>query len=96
MEQVLEKEKIKIKAPKLWNVIFLNDDFTPMDFVMLTLIHIFNKSQEDSHRLMMEVHEKGSAVIAKYPKDVAKTKQEHTINFARQNQFPLSVVIEQE
>lgn len=98
MEQILDKQKAKQKVspPKKWKVIFLNDDFTPMDFVIVALVQIFNKSNEEAYKLMMDVHEKGRGIAGIYPKDVAQTKQTHTIDFARQNEFPLQVIIEEE
>lgn len=97
MSELLDKQTIKqaIKPPKMWNVIFVNDDFTTFEFVMTCLMSIFNKTEEQAFSLTKAVHDSGKAIVGQYPKDIAETKQEMCIDFARANEYPLQVVIEQ-
>lgn len=87
-------EKIKLSAPKKWNVIFFNDDRTTMEFVILVLMQIFHKTFEEASDIMMSVHENGRGVAGTYSNEVATQKRDETINAARQNNFPLQVEIE--
>ena len=91
-----EKTKDIVKEPKLYDVIMLNDDFTPMDFVVDILMHIFDKPQTDAVELMMKVHKEGQAVVATYPYDVARTKQRQAIDLARAQNYPFNIRIERE
>lgn len=82
-------ERIEIKEPGMFNVIFLNDDKTTMDFVVHVLVSIFNKSTEEAIALMLNVHDKGSAVVGTYIEDIALTKSEETNKMARTYGYPL-------
>lgn len=82
------------KPPPLYRVKLLNDDFTPMDFVVEVLERFFNKSREQATTLMLQVHNEGSAICGVYPLDVAETKVRQVITLARDNQHPLQCVIE--
>ncbi|MBP5608843.1 MAG: ATP-dependent Clp protease adaptor ClpS [Lachnospiraceae bacterium] len=88
--------RIKPKKPSLYKVIMLNDDVTTMDFVVDILKDIFNKSHEEAVELMLKVHNNGSAVIAVYIYDVAKTKQRKAMERARAMGFPFRIDIERE
>ncbi|MBR1471307.1 MAG: ATP-dependent Clp protease adaptor ClpS [Lachnospiraceae bacterium] len=88
--------KLKLKEPSLYKVVMLNDDFTPMDFVVDILMHIFDKAQPDAVELMMKVHKEGQAVIAVYPYDVARTKQRTAIGMARAKGYPFNIRIDKE
>ena len=93
------KEKIKevVKEPGKYKVIFANDNETPMDFVVLVLISIFRKPPQQAYDIMMSVHEKGRGIAGgPYSKEIAETKAEKTMAFARQNGYPLKVTFEKE
>lgn len=92
---VIEKPvQQKQKEPPLWDVIILNDDYTPMPFVVDMLVDYFNKSVSAAHGVMMRVHIEGKAVAGRYTKDVAQTKQEKAESCARQAGHPLKILIE--
>lgn len=92
-EIVIENEKQQEK-PRKWNVVFLNDDFTPMDFVVDVLIYIFNHTQESAISIMLTVHHKGRAVAGTYSWEIAEAKSDKVMQLAAQNEYPLQVVIE--
>tara|TARA_B100000686_G_scaffold350424_1_gene446359 strand:+ start:201 stop:509 length:309 start_codon:yes stop_codon:yes gene_type:complete len=94
-EAVFEIEKNKIKTPPMFKVILLNDDFTPMDFVVLVLQTFFSKSQEQATQIMLKVHMDGVGVCGVYSRDVSETKVEQVIAFARKYQHPLKCVMEE-
>jgi Uncharacterized conserved protein len=79
----------ELKKPPMYKVIMLNDDFTPMEFVIHVLELFFNMDQEQATQIMLTVHTKGAAVCGVYPKDIAETKAEHVIEYAKDNQHPL-------
>jgi ATP-dependent Clp protease adaptor protein ClpS len=92
-----EKEKQKVKPPSKYKVVFHNDDYTPMDFVVIALVAIFNKSPIDAYRIMMNVHQKGRGVAGgPYSKEIAETKTNKANEFARQNGHPLKATFEKE
>jgi ATP-dependent Clp protease adaptor protein ClpS len=92
-----EKEKQKIKPPSKYKVVFHNDDYTPMDFVVITLVVVFNKSPTDAYQIMMNVHEKGRGIAGgPYSKEIAETKANKAMAFARAEGHPLKVTFEKE
>lgn len=94
-ESVLEAERVGTKPPPLYKVLLLNDDFTPMEFVVLVLQQFFGMDRERATRIMLQVHREGSGLCGIYPKDVAATKVEQVVAFARQHQHPLACVMEE-
>ena len=92
---VLEVEKSKLKPLFMFKVIFLNDDFTPMDFVVTVLQTFFSMNREQATQIMLKVHIDGAGVCGVYPNDVAITKVEQVVTFARQHQHPLRCVMEE-
>lgn len=92
---VLEAEKSKLKPPPMFKVILLNDDFTPMDFVVAVLQTFFSMNRERAMQIMLQVHMDGAGVCGVYPNDVAITKVEQVVTFARQHQHPLKCVMEE-
>lgn len=90
---VKETTKSKIKEPSQYNVVFHNDDFTPMDFVTLILIHIFQKTEPEAFSLMMKVHNEGKALVGSYSYDIALSKTNRAITIARDNGFPLRITV---
>ena len=92
---VLEAEKSKLKPPPMFKVILLNDDFTPMDFVVAVLQTFFSINREQAMKIMLKFNMDGAGVCGVYPGDVAITKVEQVITFARQHQHPLKCVMEE-
>jgi ATP-dependent Clp protease adaptor protein ClpS len=94
--QLDEKIKQKIEEPKRWKVIFLNDDHTPMEFVVGALTEVFKHSQETAKEITMEIHNTGSGIAGVYSFEIAEIKAVETTNLARQNGFPLQIKMEEE
>ena len=92
---VLEAQRNKLAPPPLYTVLLLNDDFTPMDFVVLVLQKFFSKNREQATQIMLKVHMEGRGVCGVYPRDVAATKVEQVLSFARENQHPLACIMEE-
>ncbi len=86
----------KLKEPKLYQVIMLNDDFTSMEFVVEILIDIFHKDPVTAETLMLYVHKNGRAVVGKYPYDIALTKIEQATDRARAQGYPFRLTMEEE
>lgn len=92
---VLEAQRGKVKPPSLYKVVLLNDDFTPMDFVVLVLQRFFAKNREQATQIMLKVHVEGRGMCGVYPKDIAATKVEQVLAFASEHQHPLQCVMEE-
>ncbi len=86
--ELKNRTKSGIKEPKLYNVIMLNDDFTTMEFVVEILMDIFHKPQAEAEFLMLTVHKVGSAVVGRYPYDIASTKVAEALSRAKASGFP--------
>lgn len=86
--------KTKTKKPSLYRVIMLNDDFTPMEFVVSLLRSIFNKSETEATEIMLQIHHSGVGVCGVYTYEVAETKMAQVIEIARRSQHPLRCEIE--
>jgi len=93
---VITKTKPKTKKPSLYKVLLLNDDYTPMEFVVHILERFFNKGQEDATRIMLHVHQHGVGVCGIFTYEVAETKVTNVIDFARRHQHPLQCTMEKE
>ena len=87
-------ETTSIEVPPEKDVVFYNDDYTTMDFVVNVLISVFNKTPEDAHQLMTTVHNVGSAVVGTYTYDIAVSRTNLTRSIAKKNGFPLRVEVE--
>ena len=94
-EALLEKEAAILKAPPMYKVVLLNDDFTPMDFVISVLQEYFFKGKEEATRIMLEVHHEGKGVCGVFPKDIANTKVELVLKHARGEGHPLQCTMEE-
>ncbi len=92
---VLEAKRSKLAPPPLYTVVLLNDDFTPMEFVVLVLQKFFSMDRERATQIMLKVHMEGRGVCGIYPRDVAATKVDQVTTFARDNQHPLACVMEE-
>ena len=88
--------KTKTKRPPFFKVVMLNDDYTPMDFVIQILTGIFKHSAEDAMTIMTQVHNQGSATCGIFTRDVAETKIDMVIAVARKNEYPLQCAMERE
>ena len=93
---LLERDEVKTKRPSMWNIVFYNDDYTPMEFVVDVLQHIFQKNREEATEIMLHVHQKGVGVCGVYTYEVAETKVTQTVDYARKNQHPLQCTLEKE
>lgn len=87
---------VKTKRPPMYKVILLNDDYTPMDFVVMVLEQIFRIPHAQALNVMLEVHQKGAGLAGIYTRDVAETKVDQVIEYARINDYPLQCTLEQE
>lgn len=92
---VLARQKEKLKPPPMFQVLLLNDDFTPMEFVVAVIQEYFNKDRETATQIMLKVHRDGKGMCGVYPKDIASTKVEQVINHARKAGHPLQCVMEE-
>ena len=93
-ELALQESQPKLKRPPLYKVMLLNDDYTPMDFVVHVLESFFTLSREKATQIMLHVHTRGVGVCGVFTHDIAETKVEQVNSFARENQHPLKCVME--
>ena len=93
---VVVKARPKTRKPAMYKVLMLNDDYTPMEFVVHVLERFFQKSREEATRIMLHVHRRGVGVCGAYTYEVAETKVTQVMDLARQNQHPLQCTIEKE
>ena len=93
---VITRTDAKTKKPSLYKVLLLNDDYTPMEFVVHVLERFFGKGREEATRIMLHVHQKGVGVCGVYTFEVAETKVTQVMDFARQHQHPLQCTMEKE
>ena len=93
-DSVLEAKKAKVKLPPMYQVLLLNDDYTPMEFVVLVLQKFFGMSRERATQVMLKVHREGMGVCGVYPHDVASTKVQQVSAYAHKHQHPLQCVME--
>jgi ATP-dependent Clp protease adaptor protein ClpS len=94
-DSVLEVKKAKVKLPPLYKVLLLNDDYTPMEFVVLVLQKIFGMTRERATQVMLKVHREGMGICGVYPRDVASTKVQQVADYSRKHQHPLQCVMEE-
>jgi ATP-dependent Clp protease adaptor protein ClpS len=90
----LKPEKVKPKLPRIYKVIILNDDFTPMEFVANVIQNVFNKSKDDATRIMLQIHTEGIGICGTFPFEIAETKMNQVLNLAKESQHPLQCIIE--
>ena len=91
---VVVKARPKTRKPAMYKVLMLNDDYTPMEFVVHVLERFFQKTREEATRIMLHVHRRGVGVCGAYTYEVAETKVTQVMDLARQNQHPLQCTIE--
>ena len=92
----ITKEEIKVKKPNLFKVILLNDDYTPMEYVVGLLKKVFNKNQDEAINVMLTIHQKGSGICGIYTLEIAETKANSVMKMAKKDQHPLQCIIEKE
>jgi ATP-dependent Clp protease adaptor protein ClpS len=88
--------RARTKKPSMYKVLMLNDDYTPMEFVVDVLQRIFQKNREEATKIMLHVHQKGVGICGVYTYEVAETKVTQTVDYARKNQHPLQCTLEKE
>ena len=93
---IVLEEKPKLKKPPLYKVIMLNDDYTPMEFVIEMLQIYFSKSQEQATEIMLHIHQKGIGICGLYTYEIAESKATQVLDKARKNQHPLQIKLEKE
>src|SRR5262245_60986472 len=92
--EVQQESKETTQRPRMYKVLFHNDDYTTMEFVVSVLMTIFHHSESESFRIMMHVHQNGLGVAGVFTREIAETKTAQTTALARKNDFPLEVTIE--
>ncbi len=90
----LKPEVAKPKLPPMFKVMLLNDDYTPMEFVVECIERFFNRSREQATQIMLKVHTEGVGVCGVYPQDIAETKMNQVLRYAKELQHPLQCVVE--
>ena len=93
---IVLEEKPKLKKPPLYKVIMLNDDYTPMEFVIEMLQTYFSKSHEQATEIMLHIHQKGIGICGLYTYEIAESKATQVLDKARKNQHPLQIKLEKE
>ncbi|HEX4922987.1 MAG TPA: ATP-dependent Clp protease adapter ClpS [Bdellovibrionales bacterium] len=88
--------KPETRTPSMFKVLLLNDDYTPMDFVVLVLTKFFRKSEVEATEIMLHVHHKGFGVAGIYPQEIAETKVFEVNSYSQKSQFPLKCIMEKE
>lgn len=91
---IATKTRTRPKKPSMYKVLLLNDDYTPMEFVVIVLKQIFRMDMEQATRVMLHVHQRGVGVCGVFSYEVAETKVNQVMDFARQNQHPLQCTLE--
>lgn len=95
-QALIEEAKPRLQKPRMYKVILLNDDYTPMEFVIVILEKFFFKNKEQATQIMLHVHTRGVGVCGVYTRDMAETKVKEVLNFANENQHPLQCTLEPE
>jgi ATP-dependent Clp protease adaptor protein ClpS len=91
---LLERDEVKAKRPSMWNIVFYNDDYTSMDFVIFVLAKVFHRSTEDALALTFAVHTQGKGIAGTYTFEVAQEKQSEVLLMAKIEEHPLRVEVE--
>tara|TARA_B100001057_G_scaffold479313_1_gene550787 strand:- start:565 stop:864 length:300 start_codon:yes stop_codon:yes gene_type:complete len=86
--------RTEITYPNRYNVVFINDDFTPMDFVIQLLIEVFNKTLEEAKDITIQIHEKGKGIAGSYNFEIAEQKKAEAVAISRNNGHPLTILVE--
>jgi ATP-dependent Clp protease adaptor protein ClpS len=93
--EVQEIVKSKVKAPSQYKVVFLNDDSTPMDFVVMLMMELFKHTSENAHGITMQIHNEGSGIVGVFSFEIAEQKALESTAMSQENGFPLKVKVEE-
>ncbi|MGP1396473.1 MAG: ATP-dependent Clp protease adapter ClpS [Inquilinaceae bacterium] len=93
---VIVKTRPKTKKPAMYKVLMLNDDYTPMEFVVVVLERFFSKNREEATHIMLHVHQRGVGVCGVFTYEIAETKVTQVMDFARRHQHPLQCIMEKD
>jgi ATP-dependent Clp protease adaptor protein ClpS len=93
---VVQETRPKLQKPRLYKVILLNDDYTPMEFVVAVLERYFQKNREEATRIMLQVHQKGVGICGVYTREIAETKVRQVLSYAQELHHPLQCTLEPE
>ena len=95
LEDIVErKSQLKPKLPKKYKVILLNDDYTPMEFVVEVIQKVFSKTRDEATKIMLQIHTEGIGICGIYPLEIAETKMNQVLNLSKESQHPLQCIIE--
>lgn len=93
--ELLDQEEEKLQVPKRYTVMFHNDSFTTMEFVVWVVMEVFQASHDDAYRFMLRVHQSGLGAIGNFSYDIARSKADRVMAFAREQGFPLLCTVEE-
>lgn len=93
-DTVLDRQTTRLAPPPMYQVVLLNDDYTPMEFVVAVLQRVFGKNHDEASRIMLKVHHEGRGVCGVYPRDIAATRVEMVMQLAQARQHPLQCIME--
>lgn len=93
---VVQEAEPKVQRPRLYKVLLLNDDYTPMEFVVVLIERVFHKNREEATQIMLHVHQKGVGVCGVFTREVAETKVRQVLGFAKERLHPLQCTLEPE
>lgn len=93
---IATKTRTKTKKPSMYKVLMLNDDYTPMEFVVMVIEQFFSKTHDEAVQIMLHVHQKGVGICGVFTYEVAETKVTQVMDYARKNQHPLQCTLEKE
>ena len=93
---IREEVRSKLQRPPMYKVVLVNDHYTTMDFVVLVLVQVFHKTAAEATQIMLDVHQKGRGIVGVYTYDIALTKITQVEEMAKENEFPLKAVMEEE
>ncbi|MDX8389169.1 MAG: ATP-dependent Clp protease adapter ClpS [Mariprofundaceae bacterium] len=91
---VKQEQDAEVVQPPLYQVVLLNDDFTPMDFVVEVLCRFFSKNMDEATQIMLNIHHKNAGICGLYPRDIAESKVAQTQQFSRDHEHPLQCIME--
>ncbi len=93
---ILQEARPKLQKPRLFKVLLLNDDFTPMEFVVIVLERFFQKNREEATNIMLHVHQKGVGMCGVFTREIAETRVTQVMSYAEENRHPLQCTMEPE
>ena len=93
-DTIVKESQVKPKLPKNYKVILLNDDYTPMEFVVDVIQKVFKKSHDEATKIMLQIHTEGIGICGVFPLEIAETKMNQVLNLSKESQHPLQCIIE--